>query len=143
MIACLLLHVAETDLRASISPIVSCTDATPSHGGTVRGLVSPDLAEFVYEFSERKGEHVRLDWDRHHEKIFPTKMMAPQKFTREVLKAVSWQVADSARFETSAHINIQEMRQIKREVASRAAGSLVSMRFGNVIDSRVCLEAWA
>ena len=138
----LLLLVAETSLRDPVSPVVSCTDATPTSGGAVSCVVRPELAEFMHDFGERRGERTRLDWGVNHLEVFPTSMQVPQAFTREVLAQAFWKVTRS-RSLPSRHINIQEMEEIREELVQRAQMSLSPCRVANIIDSRVCLGAFA
>ena len=139
----MLLFVCEADLRMQASPLVSTTDATPTRGGSTRAVVHPDLANFMGDFSERRGERVRLDWGPEHAVRFPTTMAPPTEFTNDVIRAVPWFADRSRDFHESAHINIQEVREIKEEVAARSSSSLTPQRLANVIDSRVALGAWA
>ena len=59
--ACALLGVAHGHFDWPASSEVSCTDATPSRGGSVRTRVSHRLAQALYEMTETRGCYVRLD----------------------------------------------------------------------------------
>ncbi len=66
-------------------------------------------------------------------------MRGPTAFTQDVLKDVVWSVDRSNRHEHTAHINIQEVREVFEELSSRTWMSLVPARLCNIIDSRVTL----
>ena len=56
-----LLPLAETNLRAPVSHVVTCSDATPTAGGAVECCVSEELADALYTFGEHNGKYARLD----------------------------------------------------------------------------------
>ena len=60
--AALHLPLAWSDLRAPVSTRVHYSDATPTTGGFVVADVSRELAEVLWNHSEFRGRHTRLDW---------------------------------------------------------------------------------
>ena len=138
------LLVAEVNVHDPVSCIAGCTDATPQQGGAVRAVLHPELTGFLYDHGEHRGEHTRLDWvgDR-YDCLFPTSMTGPTEFTREVIRGVAWSVSRSCGFGQSAHINIQELREVVRELKARASMHLSPERSANFIDSRVVLGCYA
>ena len=53
--ACLLLPVAEANVRWPISSRLVTTDATPTRGGATAGYISNGLAEELYRYTEHRG----------------------------------------------------------------------------------------
>ena len=70
-LAILLLAVSEGNIRWPISSLLSATDATPTSGGAVAGVVSSELAHVLYGAAEYRCEYTRLDWNSELE---PSKM---------------------------------------------------------------------
>ena len=62
LIAALHLPLACTNIRASVSSHVTCSDATLTIAGVVESRVSRDLSLALYHHSEHKGAYTRLDW---------------------------------------------------------------------------------
>ena len=137
--AALCLLVAEVDIRDMSSLLVSATDATPTRGGAVRALAHPALARVLYDFAEHRGEHVRLDASPAALALRPTHMMQPTTFSQEVVRDLVWEVTRSSDFPEAGHINIQEAKEVLRELRSRCNASLVPQRVANFVDSRVVL----
>ena len=124
-----------------ISPVVTTTDATPSSGGSTWAVVDPDLADFLFDYGEHRGERGRLDWSASCCKTMPTTMSRPTEFTREFLKSAPWHVGRSRDHGHVDHVNIREMREIVAELQHRGSLSLVPERIANVSDSRVAIGA--
>ena len=137
--ACMSPH-AVGHLRWPIATELSCTDATPTAGGSVRATVQPPLAEALYRMTEHRGCHVRLDsrQQQHAEQLLP-----PDPLVAEVVACIPWQVGRSHEFPETAHINLQEMREIVWELRDRVNRTLQPARVVNGVDSMVCLGAWA
>ena len=80
--------VAHADIRAPVSSVVGCSDATPSRAGVVEAEVSQDLASSLYDYAEHKGTYVRLDWGPDHFDIHPWSHAAPTEPLQQVLAGV-------------------------------------------------------
>ena len=141
--ASLLLLVADSFTMDHVSPILSCTDATPQGGGSVRVVAAPQVGKMFFDCGEKRGEHVRLDWKPWDLEARATEMARAPQFVRDFLQDAPWTVDRSGLFPESAHVNIQEAREVAAEYLYRSEASLVPERFSNVVDSRVALGALA
>lgn len=108
------------NMRKRLSPSLLATDATPTSGGAARALISESVAGELWRQSEVKGEVVRLDgravddlleWD------FPKN---PSTLASVLGRALPWHAVSSYSFRQTSHINLQEMRALRREVAEVA-----------------------
>jgi hypothetical protein len=75
-------------------------------GDGVRARLNQDAPNFIYDFSEKKDEHVRLEWPREHLVWHPT-------FDTH---HAGWMVTRSYRFPEQSHINILEPREVIAEL---------------------------
>ena len=62
LVAFLHLPIAQCNIRAQVSISISCSDATPTRGGTVGVVVSEKLSRDLFRYAEAKGRYVHLDW---------------------------------------------------------------------------------
>jgi hypothetical protein len=141
--ASLSLLVAETDIRRMVGVRVSTTDATPVSGGSTVAVVSPTLANKLFDQTEKRGEYHRLDWGPLGESFHPSEMSPPAEWALEAMECIPWGVSRSYNHEHSAHINIQEVREVGAEVEELSELNLLGERAANLVDSRVALGAWA
>jgi len=140
MCAACLLPFSYADMRMPISPVLSCTDATPTHGGGAYALVTPEIAREIYDAAETRGEYVRLDSAY---KETPTRMRAAPSHVVDVFNSLDWRVSRSYAYGSSAHVNLQELRGVKAELVERVCRSTEPERIVNGCDSRVTVGCWA
>ena len=116
------LPFAHWNMRRRISESVLATDATPMSGGAVRASAPPALVEEFWRRSEVRGAPVRLD-----RSIFEiaTEPIEVSQFASVIAEALPWSVTASYVFRQTSHINLQECRALRREVA-KLAGKLSS-----------------
>ena len=125
--------------------MVSCTDATPSSGGSVSCSVSRKLAEALFESAPYRGAYRRLDG---HDAI-ETQLIdeiPPSSEIVDVVRLADWEVGRSRVFAETQHINLQETREALDELRDRVTACHVPARHLNVIDSKVLeggLGGWA
>ncbi|CAE6958585.1 unnamed protein product, partial [Symbiodinium sp. CCMP2592] len=118
------LPFAYFSMRKRLDLEVLATDATPTSGGAVTALVSEALADELWRKSEVRGEPVRLDRSEGFlSSIAPP--AAPSQFASAVAESLPWSVISSYSFRQTSHINLQELRALRREIvrlASRSSG---------------------
>ncbi|CAE7526448.1 unnamed protein product, partial [Symbiodinium pilosum] len=119
------------------------TDATPSSGGAVAAEVPTPLAAELWRQAEITGEAVRIDrgvdadWDALEPK-------QPSVFASSVAECLPWRVTSSYSFKQTSHVNLQELRALRREVIRLAAhGKLRGTILIALNDSRVVVGAVA
>ncbi|CAE7376397.1 unnamed protein product [Symbiodinium microadriaticum] len=137
------LPFAKWKMRRRLHPSVLATDATPTSGGAVRAPVSAELNEELWRRSEIRGGAVRLD----RGEAFAWKAEEPitvSAFASAISECLSWTVTSSYSFRKTSHINLQEGRALRREIA-RMASSLSNAGHVQVClnDSRVIVGAVA
>ena len=139
--ALLVLPLAEANVRSPVSTQISATDASSKMGGRASTLTSKSLAKTLYRFSEKKGEHTRLDWQLHA--IDPPSRMeeAPLPLV-EAMQKHCWTSTHSMRFSKKHHINLLELEMVKQEIKDRANGMRGFCRVVNLCDSRVVVGAF-
>ncbi|CAE7727399.1 SMYD3 [Symbiodinium sp. CCMP2592] len=135
------LPFAYFSMRKRLDLEVLATDATPTSGGAVTALVSEALADELWRRSEVRGEPVRLDRSEGFlSSIAPP--AAPSQFASAVAESLPWSVISSYSFRQTSHINLQELRALRREIvrlASRSSGEgLIKLCLN---DSRVVIGA--
>ena len=110
--AIFLLPLAQSHIRWPVSTRIGVTDATVTRGGTVEGEVSAKFAEDLFRFVEPKGAYVRLDGnpDKRHE------LLPAFNDIEEFCQSVPWRVVRSKPFTSHRHINIQELRELPRDL---------------------------
>jgi hypothetical protein len=140
--AALLIPTAQSDLRAQVSTEIHFSDATPSTGGYVTGRVSQKLAGTLHDLCEIRGKHAKLDWK---EADFLAKGWEDREIGREIeeaLEEVLWSSSGPLAFRRTEHVNIQEVRSMRKVLRVRAEGSLEPERILCGVDSRVGLGCW-
>ncbi|CAE7216591.1 unnamed protein product, partial [Symbiodinium sp. KB8] len=113
------LPFATWNMRKGISSTVIATDATPTAGGAVTAAVPQAVAQALWRHTEVKGAAVRLDRDQDF--LFGAE--APReasRFASLVSECLCWRVESGYSFRQTSHINLQEMRALKREVIKLA-----------------------
>ncbi|CAE7489091.1 unnamed protein product [Symbiodinium natans] len=132
-----------TSMRRWISEEVLATDATPTSGGAVVAQVPEALARELWRLSEHRGEAVRLDRTTDFE-IEVGEPKEPSIFASVCGECLDWNVASSYHFRKTSHINLQEARALKKELASLASDpanhGMIKICLN---DSRVCVGAFA
>ena len=120
---------------------VLATDATPASGGAVVAAVPQALVSELWRRSEIRGEAVRLD----RETDWMSDIVAPREpsvFASVVGECLPWSVASSYSFRQTSHINLQELRALRKEImkvaAKNTAGGLIKICLN---DSRVVVGA--
>ena len=135
--ASLALLVAEVDIRDMSSVRVSCTDATPTRGGAVSGVIHPALSRILYDCGEHKGEYRRLQVTGAQANLTPGRegpgVHRTDPFLATLVQDVAWQTTRSHEFGGTDHINIQEAREAVEELGDRSAALLVAQRSANII----------
>ena len=150
----MLLSQAHGNIRAPVSTMISCSDATPSRGGVVRSRVSREMAEGLYWCGDRRGRPVRLGEvlgeQGTDEAATPENMLKKSQLkgvlTDELgtaLGGCQWEVSHSAEFASSAHVNIQELKAARVALMQAVSDSLEPQRVINGTDSQVILGAVA
>ena len=122
------MFIAYTNIRAQVDTVISCTDATPSRGGTVSAQVSRSFAKGLYEESEYKGQYVRLDWGSSHPLWKKWSHSCPSDDTLALLEGVSWQNVCGFEFKATRHVNIQEALAFRRIVKHTCMDNLDASR---------------
>lgn len=135
------LPVARWNMRRTINSVLTATDATPSSGGATEVRIPDKLAKELFRRSEYRGAPVRLDGT-----VLPGSKLDSideAKCTEEINelgRSLPWKVKSSYSFRHSSHVNLQELRALKREVLMKTADD---KQHGQVhlflTDSKVCL----
>ena len=143
-IACaiLLLPVAESNVRAPVSIQVSASDASSRRGGRAVTITSKAFAKTLYRYAEAKGEHCRMDWDKHLISPPTTMKLAPGPLV-ESLQKHHWTASQSLGFDRKEHINLLELEMVKQEIKDRANSGRGNARVINLCDSRVVVGCFA
>ena len=139
VLACALLPLAVTNIRAPLSSCVTMSDATPDSFGTVGASVSPELSTALHVAAEHRGCYVRLDWDEDDWAAVQWTHAELPHDHRSLLAAVPWEVWQSSRFSTPGHVTIQEAKAVRAVLRQLCQGSLKASRHVNGSDSRVVL----
>ena len=135
--------------------MVSCSDATPTRGGVVSATVSKTVARGFYEFSDKRGRHVRLGQvlglrseddgvgvDELDLKSSELRGALPQGLV-ECVRSTPWEVSFNNDFKESAHVNLQEMRAAHIALKQAVNRTHEPQRVLNGVDSQVVLCAIA
>ena len=119
----MLLHLpfCSWKMRRGFGDTILATDATPSSGGATRAPLPSALARELWKQCEVRGEAIRLDrtddlprWDDFDAP------KAPSQFASVVAETLPWYVTASYHFRQTSHINLQETRALRREIALMA-----------------------
>ena len=138
----LCLPFACANVRRPVSARISATDASLEAGGRAATLTSPPVAQTLYRYAEHRGEHVRLDWA--HSCLFPGSTMSQAPEEVETLMADhAWSTTECCSFGHKQHINVQELKMIKRELVAAVHQTTAPLRLVNLADSRVAVGAWS
>ena len=140
--AVLLLPCAQSNIRTPVSVRLAATDASSKKGGRASCLTSKAFAKTLYRFAETKGEHCRLDWEKHSLPP-PTCMKAAPQALEDALNMHHWTAAQSMSFKKKEHINILELEMVKQELKDRANNRGGNVRVVNLCDSRVVVGCFA
>ena len=136
--AIFLLPLAQSHIRWPVSARIGATDATVTRGGTVEGEVSAKFAEDLFRFVEPKGAYIRLDGnpDKRHD------LLPAFNDIEEFCQSVPWRVVRSKPFTSHRHINIQELRELLRDLRYLSITTFSPGRFLDGGDSNVVLGCW-
>ncbi|CAE7376276.1 unnamed protein product [Symbiodinium sp. CCMP2456] len=130
-------------MRTPLASTMVATDATPSSGGAVAVEVPKPLAQELWRQSEIKGEAVRLDRGV-AEEVLCAEPKEPSVFASSVAECMPWTVTSSYSFKETSHVNLQEMRALRREVTRLIArGACRGAVLIALNDSRVVVGAIA
>ncbi|CAE7196758.1 unnamed protein product [Symbiodinium sp. CCMP2592] len=116
------LPFATWNMRKHLSSTVIATDATPTAGGAVTARVPKAVAQALWRHTEVKGEAVRLDRDLDFEADADRPREA-SRFASMVSECLCWKVESGYTFRQTSHINLQEMRALKKELVKLAGDS--------------------
>ena len=118
---CLNLPFCCWKMRRGFNETLLATDATQSSGGATRAPLPSALARELWKLCGVRGEAIRLDrtddlprWDDFDAP------KAPSQFASVVAETLPWYVAASYHFRQTSHINLQETRALRREIALMA-----------------------
>ncbi|CAE7434654.1 unnamed protein product, partial [Symbiodinium sp. KB8] len=130
-------------MRTPLASTLVATDATPTSGGAVAVDIPRPLAQELWRQSEMKGEAVRLDRGA-AEEVLCAEPKEPSVFASTVAECMPWTVTSSYSFRETSHVNLQELRALRREVIRLVARGVC---LGTVLialnDSRVVVGAVA
>ena len=101
--AALCLPLATSHLRWDLDRRISCTDATPDHGGSTFAWVSKQWVRELYRFTEHRGCHARLGDVEAGEGV----LLPAIADIADICDGTRWQYGRSHPFKRSAHINLQ------------------------------------
>ncbi|CAE7267798.1 unnamed protein product, partial [Symbiodinium sp. CCMP2456] len=135
------LPFATWNMRKHLSSLVVATDATPTAGGAVTARVPDAVAQALWRHTEVKGEAVRLDRDLDFE-VDANRPREASRFASMVSECLCWTVESGYTFRQTSHINLQEMRALKKELVKLAGNPTNSQCiFLFLNDSRVVCGA--
>ena len=142
VVACaLLLPLAVVNMRWPVSSTMSMTDATPTTAGAVRAEVSLELAEAFFDITETRGANVRMG-DLRGNVMIPKSKLRPQDSSAiSISQCIPWRVSRSYHCKRSAHVNVQELSEMKLERCRAACETLIPQRRVGGSDSRVSIGA--
>jgi hypothetical protein len=106
--AVLSLCVAETDIRAPVSTLITASDATPQTAAVVQATVSRPCAEALYDLAEHRGEYARLDWSSDHWNLARCAPRVLPVWVSEMVEAANWVVTKSISYKRTSHVNLTE-----------------------------------
>ena len=138
----LLLPMCHSNIRWAVSTRIGASDASSTHGGRAATLVTPSISQTLYRYSEHKGEHVRLDWEKGGVQL-PSEMHPAPKELEELLLDLPWNATESCEFNQKQHINILETKMIYRELKDLVHQSKAPLRCVLLCDSRAATGAWS
>ena len=137
------LPLAFWSMRRQVSKSLLATDATPTSGGAVRCEVSERLATELFRRGESRGAPVRLDGS--FEPAFASQTYQKEKGwpqINELGRVLDWRVTASYSFRQTSHINLQELRALRREVMKMSSTGRPLHVVQNILcDSQVAVGA--
>jgi len=136
--AAALLPLAVGHIRWPVSPRVTTTDATPSHGGSTFAWVPEVLAKELYRVTEQRGAYVRLD----RPTLDSERLLPVTDDAESLCRCLDWTVSSSHRFKVGRHINLQEIEEARLQLMSVVDRHPGAERCLNGTDSMVSLGAW-
>ena len=135
--------VAESDIRAPVSNVLSCADATPSAGGAVEAVVSNKLISSLYDSCAYRGRYVRLDDSDLHYWNSDLLDECRHPLIDQLSDCLEWRVTSQHDFAETSHVNIQEVEEIRALLNRLVSQTLYPLRSVNLTDSLVALHSWA
>ena len=112
------LPYATWNMRRRLSTTVLATDATPISGGAVTAVAPEALVHELWRRSEVKGAPVRLHCD--FSSVGAEEPIEVSQFASTAAECLPWSVCGSYTFRQTSHINLQECRALRREIAKIA-----------------------
>lgn len=137
----LALPLCHSNIRWPVSNRISATDASLKGGGQAATLTTPSIAQTLYRFSVHRGESVRLDWI-HGQLAPPSEMQPAPESLENLMQAHVWNTTGSCKFAHKQHINVLEMKMLKRELMDLVQHDCEPARVVVLIDSRVVAGAF-
>ncbi|CAE7719402.1 unnamed protein product [Symbiodinium sp. CCMP2592] len=107
------------DMRRKLNSTLIATDATPTSGGSVACKMPAELAQELWRQSEVRGEAVRLDRGMGPDLSWDVPKEA-SVFASTIAESMDWRVTGSYSFRQTSHVNLQELRALRREIIRMA-----------------------
>jgi hypothetical protein len=126
-------------MQQHLDTTLLATDATPTSGGATTAEVPEKIGRALVRHSEVKGEAGRLDGDMpEHCRMIPC-----SKDIDQLAEGLQWQVKSAYHFRQTSHVNLQELRAVRRELVQLTTSSQCKGKQLQVLlcDSRVCVGA--
>ena len=137
----LAIPLCHSNIRWPVSHRISATDASLKGGGQAATLTTPSIARTLYRYSVHRGESVRLDWT--NGRLAPPSEMQPAPESLEqLMQAHVWNTTGACSFAHKQHINVLEMKMLKRELVDLVQHDSEPARVVVLIDSRVVAGAF-
>ena len=128
------------DLRARPSLSLFATDASPFAAGACSAPISRELWDQLYDLTEERGEHVRLDWG---DSPPPVAISDYRSSAAGAIMNCDWEVCLSRPFTGSRHINLLELDALIMLVKRLKRQGESDIRIIVAVDSRVVVGAVA
>ena len=138
----LILPLCHSNIRWNVSKRIGASDASLQHGGRAAALVNQSTANTLYRFSEHRGEHIRLDWEKGAVQPISQMERAPPEL-EQIVQDLPWNQTESIHFSHQQHINILEAKMIYRELRDIVMQSGQPLRNVLLVDSRAAAGAWS
>ena len=111
-------------MRRPLDSQLLATDATPTTGGACVAPLPQKLGRLLSRRAENKGYSSRLDGN---EPLDAAERMIPRDAEiDEICASLHWTAISSYRFRQTAHVNLQELRALARELKQRSVGKPVA-----------------
>ena len=121
------LPFCRSDLRRRVSRSVVATDATPSSGGSTRATACTALVHKLFKRCCCRGKQLRLDALQSQE-LEDEKNYLQSDVIDALGESLRWRITKQYSFRETSHINLQELRAIKKEVVDWSRHSQDSSR---------------